>query len=99
MSARSTNLNKNVKGRVPEGGSTHLRNNDTIIIPELEEAMERYQPHKLTWSDKDNAILKRYYCRVPITSLEQILRRNSKTIHDQAIRLGGTRGEPFEAEP
>ena len=88
----------NKKSIQPNTKSTQMRT-QTIIIPDLEEAMERYQPHKLTWSDKDNAILKRYYCRVPITSLEQILRRNSKTIHDQAVRLGGTRGEPFEAEP
>ena len=76
-----------------------MRSDETILIPELEEAMERYQPHKTTWSDKDNAILKRYYGRVPISSLESTLHRNSKTIHDQAIRLGGTRGEPLKAEP
>jgi hypothetical protein len=76
-----------------------MRSDETILIPELEEAMERYQPHKTTWSDKDNAILKRYYCRVPITSLESTFHRGSKMIHNQAVRLGGTRGEPFEAEP
>jgi len=89
----------NKKSIQPNTKSTQMRTHDTIIIPELEEAMERYQPHKLTWSDKDNAILKRYYGRVPISSLESTLHRNSKTIHDQVVKLGGKKGEPFEAEP
>lgn len=74
---------------------THLRNNDTIIIPELEEAMERYQPHKTTWTAGDLAVLKRYYGRVPISSLGTTLHRSSKTIHDQVVKMGGTRNVPF----
>ena len=68
---------------------------DTIVIPELEEAMARYTPYKYTWSDKDIAILKKYYGRVAITALEAYLHRRSPKIHEKAIELGGTRGEPF----
>jgi hypothetical protein len=65
------------------------------VIPELEEAMARYQPHKLSWSDKDIAILKKYYGRVPVTALESTLHRRSNAIHDKAVELGCERGKSF----
>lgn len=76
--------------------STQMRTADTIVIPELEEAMARYQPHKFAWSDNDIAILKKYYGRVPVTLLETYLHRNSGKIHEKVIELGGERGKPFE---
>lgn len=78
--------------------STHLRTPDTIIIPELEEAMARFQPHKHSWSDTEIATLKKYYGRVPITLLESTLHRKSTKIHEKVVELGGTRGDPFEGE-
>ena len=86
----------NKKSIQPNTKSTQMRTHDTIIIPELEEAMERYQPHKTTWSAGDLAVLKRYYGRVPITALESTLHRNSKTIHGQAAKMGGIRNVPFD---
>ena len=77
--------------------STQLRT-DTIEIPELEEAMARFQPHKKDWSDRDIAILKKYYGRVPIQSLESTLHRQTVKIHEKAIELGTERGMPFEGE-
>jgi hypothetical protein len=40
---------------------------DTIVIPELEEAMQTH--HSRDWSLKEEAILKKYYNRVPIALL------------------------------
>lgn len=76
--------------------STQMRTSDTIIIPELEEVMARYQPHIRDWTAAERSVLKRYYARVPISSLETTLHRGSKTIHDQVVKMGGSRNVPFE---
>jgi hypothetical protein len=71
---------------------------NVIVIPELEEAAARYRPHKFSWSDRDIAILKKYYGRVPVQSLESTLHRQTTKIHEKAIELGTERGMPFEGE-
>ena len=64
---------------------------DEIVIPELEEApLPRYIP----WSAKEEAILRKYYGRVPISRLAQYfdqhmpIKRSRSAIASKAKRMG-----------
>lgn len=58
-----------------------------IIIPELEQAAENYRPRG-QWSDREIAILKRYYGRVPITKLRDYVHHSIDACHRKAGQLG-----------
>lgn len=70
--------------------STQMRTADTIVIPELEEAMANFKP-RYSWTEKDVAILKRYYGKVPMTLLSGQLHRSVDSIHKYA-QMHGIRG-------
>jgi hypothetical protein len=58
-----------------------------IIIPELEEAMERFNPR--AWTPEEEAILKKYYKRVPTKDLLKYLpRKTENAIYTKAGRMG-----------
>jgi hypothetical protein len=50
---------------------TASHDSDTILIPELEEAMQNH--HTRDWSLNEEAILRKYYNRVPISMLQKHL--------------------------
>lgn len=66
-----------------------ISNSDTILIPELEEAAERYNPRSV-WTPKEIKIVETYYNRVPISKLSGYLHRSVGAIRSQAGRLGLT---------
>jgi hypothetical protein len=41
-----------------------VKHTEDIIIPELEEIMKTFTPHRF-WNDKEIKILKKYYKKVP----------------------------------
>jgi hypothetical protein len=61
----------------------------TIVIPELEEAARIYKPMRL-WSEKDNAILRKYYNRVPTSRLGGYLKRSVTSMQQHAVVIGIT---------
>lgn len=63
---------------------------DPIVIPELEEAMANFKP-RYEWTEKDIAILKRYYGKVPMSALSGQLHRSIDSIHKFA-QMHGIRG-------
>lgn len=68
----------------------HVTNFDhEIVIPELEEAACRYQPRQ-SWTEKEVAVMKKYYGRVPITQLAAYLHRSVNAIHNRAAAFGMT---------
>lgn len=66
--------------------------NDEILIPELEEAMETYIPRG-HWSENDEKILKKYFGRVPIRTLEGYLHKSRHAVNSKATIMGLTNRE------
>lgn len=62
---------------------------DTIVIPELEEAMETYIPRGC-WSKEDEEVLKKYFGRVPIRTLEGYLHKSRHAVNSKAAIMGLT---------
>ena len=63
-----------------------------IIIPELEDAIGTSK--KRLWTDRDVAVLKKYYPRgVPVQKLAIYLKRNPSNVAKKASLLGLTWGE------
>jgi hypothetical protein len=61
---------------------------NTIVIPELEEAVENYKPYKYSWSPEDVQVLERYYGWVPLQKLIEYFHRSGPSIHKKARELG-----------
>lgn len=60
---------------------------EEVIIPELEEIAASYIPRG-TWTDRQHAILDRYYGRVPISRLRDVVGHSIDAIHREAARRG-----------
>ncbi|MGD0535922.1 MAG: hypothetical protein ABR999_10880 [Methanoregula sp.] len=73
--------------RVPHGSQSQ---NNTIIIPELEEAALHYSPRAKPWipGGRDELTLKTYYGRVDIKDLAKALNRSIPSIKNKAVALG-----------
>ncbi len=61
-----------------------------IVIDELEAAMVNYNPPGRPWSEADNAILRKYYGKVPIAKLARYLKRGTSATSKKAQDLGLT---------
>jgi len=59
-----------------------------IIIPELEEAARNYIPKYRSWTEKEIAIVKKYYGKVPIGQLAKHLKRSIYSIQQTAAAHG-----------
>jgi len=59
---------------------------NTIVIPELEEAALTYN-RKTVWSDRDKKILKKYYGRVPTAKLATQIHRSVFAVNKMAEML------------
>jgi hypothetical protein len=75
--------------------STQMRAGDefTILIPELEEAMEQGKTGKFgrSWSDGEKSILKKYYGKVDTALiLPHLPKRTIGQVQNQAGRMGLT---------
>lgn len=68
-------------------------NTKTILIPDLEQAMEDYNPRYKGWSQKEEAIMLKYYNKVSIDALIKTLGRSKSSIQDKASRMGITGGK------
>lgn len=64
--------------------------NDTIIIPELEEAMRNYQPHYRPWTLEEEAIMRKYFGKVQPKVLAGHLHRSKYSIDSKAAIMGLT---------
>ena len=60
---------------------------NTIVIPELEEAVKSYRPYKYSWTPDEIAVLKRYYNWVPLQRLIEYFHRSGPSIHAKAREL------------
>jgi hypothetical protein len=69
------------KSRAPPEGD------NTIVIPELEEAMKTYKPHG-SWSDEDVRAIKTYYGKVPTSLLATTIHHTVDSIHKYAETHG-----------
>lgn len=58
-----------------------------IIIPELEEIAANYVPRGV-WTERQHAILDRYYGRVPITRLRDEIGHSIDVCHREAAKRG-----------
>ena len=61
-------------------------NTNEIVIPELDEIMKTYR-HTTPWSEKDIAVLKKYFRRVPDTDLGKALNRSPRSVVQKAASL------------
>ena len=61
---------------------------NTIVIPELEDAVKCYTPYKYSWSKEDTLVLERYYGWVPLQRLIEYFHRSGPSIHKKARELG-----------
>lgn len=60
-----------------------------IQIPELEEAMASFKPHTPFWTEKEIAIVSKYYGKVPLAKLKEHLpMRSEHAIQHKARQLG-----------
>jgi hypothetical protein len=62
----------------------------TIVIPELEKMLSLPQ---FGWSERDTAILRKYYGRVPASAIAKQLDRSALAVRRKAEKLG-LRGNP-----
>jgi hypothetical protein len=73
-----------IKGR----GVIMNAESNTIVIPELEDAVKCYTPYKYAWSKEDTLVLERYYGWVPLQRLIEYFHRSGPSIHKKARELG-----------
>lgn len=75
-----------------DGATVHQRSeveNNTITIPELEELVQNYVPKHRDWTEREIAIVRKYYKKVPTEALEKALPgRSINTIRQTAQRYG-----------
>jgi hypothetical protein len=60
---------------------------NTIVIPELEDAVKNYRPYKYSWTQDEIAVLKKYYGWVPLQKLIDYFHRSGPSIHKKAAEL------------
>lgn len=72
--------------RVPCGSQPE---NNMIIIPELEEAAQNYIPKWRVWTEREKAIVWKYYGKVPIQKLSEYLNRSKASIQNFVSGSGG----------
>ena len=60
---------------------------NTIVIPELEEAVKCYRPYKYSWTPDEIEVLKKYYGWVPLQRLIEYFHRSGPSIHKKAREL------------
>ena len=60
---------------------------NTIVIPELEEAVVTYRPYKYSWSPYEIDVLRKYYGWVPLQRLIEYFHRSGPSIHKKAREL------------
>jgi len=58
-----------------------------IIIPELEEAMATFVP-RASWTEREEAILRRYWGKVPVRMLETTLKHSLPSIRTKVQNMG-----------
>jgi len=63
---------------------------DPIVIPELEEIARNYEPRQRPWGEDEDAVLRKYYNRVPIESLVKYFKRTQCSIQSHANVIGIT---------
>ena len=66
-------------------------NPNEIVIPELDEIMKTYR-HTTPWTNREEAIVKKYFRRVPDTKLALTLKRTTRSIIHKAAALGVKEG-------
>jgi hypothetical protein len=62
----------------------------TVVVPELERAMQEYIPRYKPWTAEEEGIMDVYYNRVDITLLMKQLGRTKGSIQDKAGSMGIT---------
>lgn len=63
---------------------------DVLVVPELEALVGTYAPRNKPWTEKDLAILRKYYGKVDTKQLCKYLGRSVSCVQDKARRHGIT---------
>ena len=61
---------------------------EEVVVPELEKIAKTYAPRHNFWTSYEEAVLRKYYGKVPIEALVRFYNRTENAIYHQARKLG-----------